>query len=124
METYIIGNERRDAEHALTEIDAEVASWFVYDGQLSERPLDGALSAVGRSLRVRRLAAVARLEAAGGRDPNPCFLREPTQAQRDGWQERRGRGLSDDPIRFLLDGLGVANLAELRHLVDAGRDPG
>lgn len=73
---------------ALDRLDAEIGRWYVNDGQLSEYPLEGIQSSHGWDLRRRRLAAVARLERAGGRDPHPPWLREPTEAQRAGWKAR------------------------------------
>ena len=85
MSAYLLAM-REQAEIALALVDADVARWYVRDGQLSEEPLDGPLSESGRELRERRLAAVAALEAAGGRDPQPSFLRLPTEAQREGFK--------------------------------------
>lgn len=80
---------RLRAEIALALVDAEVARWYVNDGQLSDRPLGRAqLSGIGVELRVQRLEAVAELERFGGRDPWPTVLLEPTEAQRFGWGSR------------------------------------
>lgn len=73
---------RERAELELAIVDADVARWYVYDGQLSEEPLNGPLGKYGKELRARRLAAVAALEATGGRDPHPSFLLPPSKAQR------------------------------------------
>lgn len=74
------------AELRLERLDAEVARWYVPDGQLSTEPLNGKLSGVGLDLRARRLLAVAKLEKRGGRDPHPSFLRPPTAAQRKAYR--------------------------------------
>lgn len=74
---------RWSARFELDKIDAELASWLVDDGALSEHPLGGSLSEWRRDLRKRRIAAVAKLEAADGRDWNPILLRLPTEAQRE-----------------------------------------
>lgn len=72
---------RRARAHArLDKVDAEIARWFVNDGVLSnpDTMLDRC-----RELREERLKVVAALEAAGGHDPHPTFIRPPTDAQRD-----------------------------------------
>jgi len=76
-----------DESLVLQEVDADIAQWFVRDGQLSDSPLSGPLSESGRELRERRRAAVAALEAAGGRDPWPTVLRPPTEAQQRGYED-------------------------------------
>lgn len=71
------------AKLRLALVDAEVAHWYVYDGQLSEHPLGRqSLSDHGRALRERRQEAIRALESLGGRDPWPSVMREPTEAQR------------------------------------------
>lgn len=86
----MIGLRRWWALRKLDEVDAEIARWFVDDGTLSLEPLDEETPSLHRiDLRRRRREAVARLERAGGRDPWPTVLREPTDAQRRGYAERR-----------------------------------
>lgn len=70
------------AKLRLALVDAQVAHWYVHDGQLSEHPLRGRLRGGAIDLRERRLEAVRRLESLGGRDPWPTVMREPTEAQR------------------------------------------
>lgn len=80
------------AEIKLDRVDAEIARWYVDDGQLSQHPLDRpALNGVGLGLRQRRLRAVAALERAGGRDPWPTVLEDPTELQRAAWPRRLQR---------------------------------
>jgi hypothetical protein len=83
-------DKKTRAEIELAMIDADVARWYVHDGQLSESPLNGMLSEEGQSLRRRRLVAVQNLRLAGGSDPHPSFLNPPTDAQREGWENRHG----------------------------------
>lgn len=82
------------AEWRLVQIDAEIAHWFVDDGTLSLAPLDHPAYAQDAvtpraSIRRSRLAAVRRLEAAGGRDPWPTVMREPRQEQRAAYLHSR-----------------------------------
>lgn len=79
---------RRRAELELDRVDAEIARWLVDDGTLSLSPLDGKKTAPRAALRLARLEAVRVLEEAGGRDPWPTVLREPTEAQRAGRASR------------------------------------
>lgn len=86
-----IARLRRRAQIELDQIDADVARWLVDDGSLSLDPLDGPLSGWRVELRVRRLAAVRHLVAAGGVDPWPSVLAPPTAAQRNEYLRARGR---------------------------------
>lgn len=74
----------RRAYRALDAVDADVARWYVRDGQLSPRPL-GILGEYGEQLREERIAAVEQVLLWGGCDPWPHVLLEPSQAQREAW---------------------------------------
>ena len=74
------------AELNLAVVDADVARWYVDDGQLSEEPLTGSPNP---ELRAARQRAVDLLEFVGGHDPHPVFLAPPTEAQRAYVEARR-----------------------------------
>ena len=80
------------AQLRLDRVDAEVARWYVEDGQLSPLPLHGSIN---YGLANRRMRAVRALVAAGGRDPHPSFMRLPTDAQRRGAATRNRQQMHD-----------------------------
>lgn len=104
------------AEFALAEVDAEVARWYVHDGQLSTEPLDGSLTPAGRSLRELRIRAVKRLQQAGGQDPWPSVLRPPTAAQREGYAASKAHRVEQTAADFAA-GYGIT-LDEARAAVE------
>jgi hypothetical protein len=82
--------DRVEAERALDALDAEIMRHYIYDGFLSAHPLDGGYDRGRRQeFRERRLVAVRALEAAGGRDPHPSIMREPTPEQRARFEQKR-----------------------------------
>lgn len=80
---------RRRLLRELAFLDQEVAQNYVDDGQLSLRPLSGPLSGRGWTLRDRRRELTQALRDAGGRDPWPTVLREPSAAQQQFHHEKR-----------------------------------